>query len=177
MNFKETIATASRYGVFGGAILSAYFLILYLFNVTYVGMLIGTLTFLLQFIVAIYFSVIAVKSQRLKMPNESIPYLQAAFIIFITFATTLLLYTATSLLILYVVDPQYLEYNKMVMKELLLSYGDKISDEMRDPAKIDQQFALKNQLNGLYFTVILSIVVGFIIALFVRKKPRIPQSL
>lgn len=111
MNFKDTIATASKYGVFGGAILSGYFLMLYLFNVTFTGMLIGTLSFVLQIVVAIYFSVIAVKNQRLKMENESIPYLQAAFIIFISVATTLLLYIATSLIILYVVDPQYLEYN------------------------------------------------------------------
>lgn len=65
----------------------------------------------------------------------------------------------------------------MAMKEMLLSYGDKISDEMRDPAKIDQQFSLKNQLNGVYFTIIQSIVFGFIIAIFVRKKPRLPQSI
>lgn len=175
MNIRQTLPTATKYGTYGGGIIAAYFLLLYLLNQNYT--LFALITFLIEATVVILFSFFAVKKIRDEKFGGTISYIDTFFAQFLVIFLSLSIYLAVRLLICFFIDPQYFESIKIFTLEQFMKNREMMPDWANDPEKVKQGFAFTAQLSYILIFFIKSLVLGSLLALIARKKPKFPDTI
>lgn len=175
MNFKQTLPTATKYGTYGGGIIAAYFLLLYLFNQNYTKF--ALITFVIEATVVVIFSLQAVKKIRDEKFNGTITYFNTFFTQFMVIFLSLAIYLAVRLLICFFIDPQYFESIKIFTLEQFMKTRDMMPDWANDPEKVKQGFTFVAQMSYILVFLVKSLILGSLLALITRKKPKIPETI
>ena len=163
-------------GLYAGAILAAYFIILYLFNLNFI--VYNFITFLVEAIVLLIFAFLSISESRKKMPDNKIKYLPALIAATSVMFMGLIIFGISKLLIFFVIDPEYLQnsINEMILKikenaDVIPNAEEAIDglNEFSKPSTLLVQISV--------FHSIKSIVIGALIALVAKKKDRLEESI
>ncbi|MBN2728207.1 MAG: DUF4199 domain-containing protein [Bacteroidales bacterium] len=170
--FKSLI----KNGLYAGAILAAYFILLYLVNLNFLQY--NLITFLVMAVALFIFSFMSISEARKNMPDNRIKFLHAWIAAAFVFFIGLYVFGIAKLLIFFVIDPSYLNgsIDELILK--LKEYADQIPNpeeaaegmnKMKDPMVFVQQILI-------YYTA-KSIILGALVALVAKKKNRLEETI
>jgi hypothetical protein len=177
---KQYLTSLLKNGLIAGVIISGFFLLLYIFNISIYSWMIMFVQSLFQVIVVVTFAFLAISWSRKQNENKRIKY-DHAFVISsgVMFLAFLLSYIV-SILILYVID---FDYNLSSYKELMQKVADMSNNDAEAMAKMQkglddiEHFSIMSVLKSLMFLLIESAVLSVIVALIVKKKDHPEDSL
>lgn len=163
-------------GLYAGAILAAYFILIYLINLNFMEY--NFITFLVEAIVLLIFAFLSINESRKKLPDNKIKYLAAFIAATSVMFIGLVIFGISKLLIFFLIDPSYLDdsINEMIMR--IKEYADRIPnpeeaveglEELKKPRTILIQIFVLHSIK--------SIVIGSLIALVAKKKERLEESI
>jgi len=172
--------TILKNGLYAGGILAGYFLLQYLLNVNVYSWFTELISFLLNLVVVLVFSFVAISQIRKSTQDRRLSYQHAFFTALGVSLICLLLSYIINILIMYVVD---YDYNISCMKESMLEMSELTNN---DPNAMNQyayrleqieNFNLLSALYGIAALVLQSVIISAIVALIARKKDRLTDSL
>jgi len=176
---KEIIQkTLLKNGLYAGAILAAYFLILYLFGANYFTFAI--VSFIVEAVVLLTWMFLSIPQARKMMEDRKIKTGQAMFLAGGIMFIGLFCYQAMKLIVLFVIDTEYNLFcvNEVYMQSLqVIKEYPQYADKMGNPEDIKK--LLNFESNLLPFAIYLgkSVIAGVLVGLIAKKKDKPEDSL
>lgn len=163
------------YGLILGIISIVLSLLLYIFNVNLFSITFSILSFIIfVLVIPITMGILGGNNLRLKYTEDrQISYLDAALTCLIIFLTGFILSNLYSYVFNNFIDPEYMKQQMAQLSKFMEGYNlpqEKIDEAI---AKSEDRLKIGSQLlNSLIFSVILSAIV----ALFIRKKDKVDEK-
>ncbi len=170
--FKSLI----KNGLYAGAILAAYFVLLYLINLNFLKY--NLITFLVEGIVLFIFAFLSISEARKKLPDNRIKFLPAWLAAGAVFFMGLWIFGIAKLLVFFVIDPEYLSRTIDEIVLQIMEVADQVPnveesieglEKLKDPMTWIQQILV-------YYTL-KSAALGAFIAAVAKKKNRLEETL
>lgn len=178
MKVNPIIKILIKNGLYAGAILAAYFLLVYLVNMNYLQWTNSFITLIVQGIVLLLFSFFSISQSRKELPDNRIKFLPAWLAAGGTYFIGLAIFGIAKLLILFVIDVDYM--NSCVDKNIafIMEYADQvpnISDAIAQYEETRKPISTVLQIVVSY--PIVAVIIGAFIALVAKKKNRLEETL
>ena len=167
-----------RNGLYAGAILAVYFLLLYLLNRNFMQMV--PVTFIIQAVITILFMFVAIAQARKMIETRKISFGNAFLIALSIMLGALLCFLAMKILVLFVIDGEYLQ--KCVMEVYLqlidtMKKYPEYAGNMGNPEDVKLLLKVEYHLPVVLYYVVEAVVAGALVALVAKKKDKPEDSL
>lgn len=178
MKNNPIIKILIKNGLYAGAILTAYFLLVYLVNMNYLQWANSFITLVVQGIVLFLFSFFSISQSRKELPDNRIKFLPAWLAASGTYFIGLIIFGIAKLLVLFIIDIDYM--NSCVDRSILsiMEYADQIPNIEDTIAQYEEARKPITTVFQIIITYpIASAAFGAFIALVAKKKNRLEETI
>ncbi len=172
----EKFAIPFKAGLFAGLVLIAYTTLTYLLDANILNPGLAILTIVVTYGAIIAAAVIATNQMRDHTLGGKVDYLTALIACFITLTLAQYLHLLFSTYLFQSFDPEFMPRKIDAMLDSLARMG--VADEQMDKVikKLDEQSdPMKNFMKNLWIAPLVSLVLGALIALFIKKDKTKPE--
>jgi hypothetical protein len=176
-NSKKFLSNALIHGLYLGGISIVLTVIYYVFDISIFNWVFSIFRTLLSITLSVIFMVIAIKKYRIGFLDGNIKYLQCVLIGLIVIMLSGILSSLFSYILNNFIDPDMMKKQLDLFIEKMQSYNipeEKLNEIIEKTSKsIDPSSQLRNYL---IYVPCFSVVVSFIVSIFVRKKDNTFES-